>query len=55
MDRQSRQYKITNKTLAINNSKTSLYADDTSIYLCSKDLSQLNKEINDISMINYVI
>ena len=33
--------------LAIKSSITSLNADDTSIYLCSKDLSQHNKNIND--------
>ena len=27
--------------------KTSMYADDTSIYRCSKDMPQLNKEINE--------
>ena len=34
-------------SLAIKNSKASMYADDTSIYRCSKDIPQLNKEINE--------
>ena len=38
---------INDLSLAIKNSKTSLYADDTSIYLCPKGPSQLNKETND--------
>ena len=38
---------INDLSLAIKNSKTSMYAHDASIYRCSKDMSQLNKEIND--------
>ena len=38
---------INDLSLAIKNSKTSVYADDTSIYRCSKDLPQLNREINE--------
>ena len=38
---------ISDLPLAIKNSKTSLYFDDTSIYRCSRDMSQLNNAIND--------
>ena len=38
---------INNLSLVIKNSKTSVYADDTSIYCCSKDVPQLNREINE--------
>ena len=38
---------INDLPIAIKNSKTSRYADDTSIYRCSKDMPQLNKEINE--------
>ena len=38
---------INDLPIAIKNSKTSMYADDTSIYRCSKDMPQLNKEINE--------
>ena len=37
---------INDLSLAIKNAKTSMYADDTSLYLCSKDISQLNNTIN---------
>ena len=37
---------INDLPIAIKNSKTSMYADDASIYRCSKDMPQLNKEIN---------
>ena len=38
---------INDLSLAIKNSKTSMFADDTSIYRCSKDVPQLNREINE--------
>ena len=38
---------INDLSVAIKNSKTPMYADDTSIYCCSKDMPQLNKEINE--------
>ena len=38
---------INDLSLVIKNSKTSMYADDTSIYCCSKDVPQLNREINE--------
>ena len=38
---------ITDLSLAIQNSKASMNADDTSIYCCSKDMPQLNNEINE--------
>ena len=38
---------INDLSLAIKNSTTSMFADDTSIYRCSKDVHQLNREINE--------
>ena len=38
---------INDLALAIKNSKTSMYANDTSIYCCSKAMLQLNKEISE--------
>ena len=37
---------INDLSLAIKNAKTSMYADDTSLHLCSKDISQLNNKSN---------
>ena len=38
---------IKDLSLAIKNSKTSMFADDSSIYRCSTDVPQLNREINE--------
>ena len=38
---------INDLSLVVKNSKGTMYADDTSIYRCFKDMSQLNKEINE--------
>ena len=38
---------INDLSLVVKTAKATMYADDTSIYRCSKDMSQLNKEINE--------
>ena len=43
---------INDLSLVVKNSKATMYTDDTSIYRCYKDMSQLNREINEVGKLD---